>query len=162
MKKPRYRLQPVLEVREQAKKEAAQRLAAARQALAEAEAELARRLAAVDACRQRQAEANAKLAAALQAGSAAHVLLAHRTFLTALQEEEQRLQEAVEQQRAVIQQSEAAVETALQGLIEASKEVQAIEKHKENWQLSRKLEAERRENKANDEFGTARHGRRAE
>jgi len=162
MKKPRYRLQPVLEVREQAKKEPAQRLAAARQALAEAEAELARRLAAVDACRQRQAEANAKLAAALQAGSAAHVLLAHRTFLTALKEEEQRLQEAVEQQRAVIQQSEAAVETALQGLIEASKEVQAIEKHKENWQLSRKLEAERRENKANDEFGTARHGRRAE
>ncbi len=159
MKKPRYRLQPVLEVREQVKKEAAQRLATARQALAEAEAELARRLAAVDACRQRQAEADAKLFAALRAGSAAHVLLAHRTFLADLKEEERRLHAAVEQQRAAIQQAEAAVEAALQGLIEASKEVQAIEKHKENWQQSRKLEAERRENKANDEFGTARHVR---
>lgn len=76
-----------------------------------------------------------------------------------LKEEERRLRAAVGQQRAAIQQAEAAVEAALQGLIEASKEVQAIEKHRENWQQSRKLEAERRENKANDEFGTARHGR---
>lgn len=159
MKKSRYRLEPVLEVREQAKKDAAQRLATARQALADAEAELARRLAAVEACRQRQVEADAKLFAALQAGAAAHILLAHRTFVADLREEEQRLRVAVEQQRAAIQQAEAAVEAALQGLIEASKEVQAIEKHKENWQMARKLEAERRENKANDEFGTSRHGR---
>ncbi len=159
MKKPRYRLQPVLDVREQAKKDAAQRLAEARQAVADAEAELARRLAAVEACRQRQAEANARLLAALQSGSAAHTVLAHRTFLADLKEEEQRLQAAVEQQRAAVQQAEAAVEAALEGLIEASKELQAIEKHRENWQLARKLAEERRENKANDEFGTARHGR---
>ncbi|MGQ9898415.1 MAG: flagellar export protein FliJ [Acidobacteriota bacterium] len=160
MKKNRYRLQPVLEVREQVKKDAAQRLATARQALADAEAELARRLSAVEDCRRRQAAADTKLAAALQAGSAAHTLLAHRMFLADLREEEKHLRAAVEQQRAAVRQAEAAVEEALQGLIEASKEVQAIEKHKENWQLSRKMEAERRENKSNDEFGTSRHGRR--
>ncbi|MCS7079452.1 MAG: flagellar export protein FliJ [Chloracidobacterium sp.] len=159
MKKARYRLQPVLDVREQAKKDAAQRLADARQALADAEAELARRIAAVDACRQRQAEAETRLLAALQSGSAAHTLLAHRTFIADLKEEERRLQDAVDQQRAAVQRAEAAVEAALEGLIEASKEVQAIEKHRENWRLARKADEERRENKANDEFGTSRHGR---
>ncbi|OYT69654.1 MAG: hypothetical protein CFK52_13250 [Chloracidobacterium sp. CP2_5A] len=159
MKKARYRLQPVLEVREQAKKDAAQRLSDARQALADAEAELARRAAAVDACRQRQAEADAKLRAALQAGSAAHALLAHRTFLADLKEEEGRLRDAVERQRAVIQRAEEAVEAALQGLIEASKEAQAIERHRENWRLARKADEERRENKDNDEFGASRYGR---
>ncbi|MFQ3590565.1 MAG: flagellar FliJ family protein, partial [Chloracidobacterium sp.] len=147
-------------VREQAKQDAAHRLADARQALADAEAELARRMAAVDACRARQAEADAKLLAALRSGSSAQALLAHRTFLADLREEEARLRAAVEQQQAAIQRAEDAVEAALQGLIEASKEVQAIEKHKENWRAARKSDEERRENKANDEFGTARHGRR--
>ncbi len=161
MKKTRYRLQPVLDAREQAKKDAAQRLADARQALTDAEAELARRLAAVDACRQRQAEADAKLFTALQAGSAAHALLAHRTFLADLKEEEGRLRAAVEQQRAAVQRAEEAVEAALQALIEASKEAQAIEKHRENWRLARKADEERRESKDNDEFSASRHGRQS-
>src|SRR5215218_3084523 len=51
----KYRLQPVLGTREQAKREAERQLAARMRQLAEAEEELARRLREVEACRGRQA-----------------------------------------------------------------------------------------------------------
>ncbi len=65
------------------------------------------------------------------------------------------MRQAVEQQRAAIAKLEREVDAAIVRLVEASREVQAIEKHRDAWREKSRREAERREQKHNDEISTA-------
>ena len=153
MAKEKYRLQSVLDVRDRAKQDAARTVAARRAQLAEAEAELARREQAVEDCRARQVEARARMVEETKEGAEAHRLVAHRTHLTDLRETEAQLLAAVGQQKNVVARAEAEVEKALAALVEAAKELQVMEKHRETWRERLRRDGARREQKLNDEIG---------
>ena len=157
----KYKLQPVLGVREQAKREAERLLAARLAQLAEAEEEMARRAREVEACRERQAGARAEMFEAMSEGAAASRALAHRTHLADLRAREEGLRAATEEQRAVVARCEAESERARAALVEAAREVRVIEKHKENWRERERRETARREQKLNDEIGAILHERRS-
>lgn len=158
---PKYRLQPVLGVREQLKREAERLLASRVAQLAEAEEELARRVRAVDACLARQAAARAEMFGEMGGGAAAARALTHRIHLADLRAQEEALRGAVEEQRGAVARSEAEVERARAALVEAAREVRVIEKHREGWQERQKRESARREQKLNDEIGAILHERNA-
>jgi flagellar export protein FliJ len=157
----KYRLQPVLGAREQAKREAERLLAARMEQLAEAEEELARRIREVELCRERQAAARAEMLETMSGGTAAARALAHRTHLADLRAQEEALRAAVDEQKGVVTRCETELERARAALVEAAREVRVIEKHKENWRERERREAVRREQKINDEIGAILHERRS-
>ena len=160
MPKNKYKLQPVLDVRDRAKQEAMRRVAQRRAQLAEAEAELARRERALEECRAQQAEARAKMLNEMEPGAEAGHLVTHRTHLADLRNTEGELLSSVEQQHAAVARAEGELETALAALVEASKEVRAIEKHREDWGQRVRRTEQRREQKLSDEIGSILHGRK--
>lgn len=157
----KYRLEPVLGAREQAKREAERLLAARMAQLAEAEEELARREREGEACRERQSEARAEMLKAMRGGTAASQAVAHRTHLADLRAQEEVLRAAAEEQRGAVARCEAELERARAALVEAAREVRVIEKHRENWREGRRRETARREQKINDEIGAILHERRS-
>jgi flagellar export protein FliJ len=159
MAKDGYRLGPVLEVRERAKREAARVVAARRAQLDEAEAELARREAAVVACRESQRAARSKMFGEVQRGAEARRVVEHRTHLADLRRREEQLVAAVEEQRAAVERAGRELEAALAALAEASKEVRVIEKHRENWREGERRAGLKREQKISDEIAAVLHRR---
>jgi flagellar export protein FliJ len=157
----KYRLQPVLGAREQAKREAERLLAARMAQLAAAEEELARRVREVESCRERQATARAEMLEAMREGAAAARAVAHRTHLADLRAQEEALRAAVEEQKGAVARCEAELERARDALVEAAREVRVIEKHRENWRERERRESARREQKLNDEIGAILHERRS-
>jgi flagellar export protein FliJ len=158
----KYRLQPVLEVRDQIKQAAARLVATRRDQLAQAEAELARRTQAVVDCRNQQVAAQQKLFAESEAGVEANLLVIHRTHLADLRRIEQELIAQVEEQRVVVSTAKDEVDKAITALIEASREVQVIEKHREGWQERTRREEQLREQKTSDEIGALAHRQKHE
>lgn len=159
MSRGRYKLQPVLDVRERAKTDAAKVVAARRAQLEEAEAELARRESSLALCRERQREARAKMLDETQAGAEASRHVAYRTHLTDLRRQEEALAASVEEQRGAVGRAERELDAALGQLAEASKEVRVIEKHREHWREDERLAERRREQKRGDEIAAALHRR---
>ena len=160
--KEKYRLKPVRDVRERAKQERAREVAARRAQLAEAEAELERRRGEVARCREAQEQARERMWREAAGGTRAAEMAAHRGHLASLREREQELEQAVEQQRAVVARRESELEKALADLVEASKEFQVIERHQQAWREQRKREDERRSQKLNDEIAAILHGRKSD
>jgi flagellar export protein FliJ len=160
MSKKKYRLQPVLNVRERARHEAGKRVEERRKILADAEAELARRRQSVIDCRLRQTRAHALMMRKLMQGTQAHNPVEYRTHLDDLKLLEQSLQEQVERQQAVVERAANDVEMALAALTESAKEVKVIEKHREEWTARNRLEEVRQDQKLSDEIGSILHGRR--
>lgn len=153
MKKPKYRLQTVLEMREQAKKDAAQFVVLRRQQLAEAEKELARCHKAVQDNLNLQTKQREAMMAEMSDGTEARRAVSHRVYLADLREQELELRANVVKQEKVVEKAQLEVEKAMELLTEATKEVKVIEKHKETWQTNVKKEDERKEQKLNDEIG---------
>lgn len=151
--KPKYRLQTVLELREKAKKDAAQFVALRRRQLAEAEDELLRCKDIVQANLRLQRNAQDNMFAELSDGAAARKAASYRTHQADLREQETVLRENVVKQEKAVAQAEQEVERALELLAEASKDVKVIEKHKETWRANEKIAFERKEQKLNDEIG---------
>ena len=161
MPKPeKYNLQRLLEVRERARESAVEFLAQKRAELAEAERELTARKKAVVDCRTAQRTAETEMMEKARGGMKNQEIIIHRQRLFDLREIEKDLIKAVEQQKIIVGRTEEEVEKALQLLTEATKELQAIEKHRENWQKARKIEANRQEQKIGDEIGAILHERR--
>ena len=160
MPKPeKYNLQRLLEVRERSRESAVEFLAQKRAELAEAERELEARKKAVADCRKAQRAAEAEMVEKMSGGIKNREIMIHRQRLFDLREIEKDLIKAVEQQRIIVQRAAAEVEKALELLTEATKELQAIEKHRENWRRERKIEANRKEQKIGDEIGAILHER---
>ena len=159
MQKQKYRLQPVLDVRGKAKQAAACLVATRREQLAAAEAELTRRIQSLAACRRSQVTAREKMLNEFDPGVAARTLVVHRTHLSDLRRTEDELVAKVEDQRRAVLGAEAEVEKALAALIEASKEVQVIEKHRETWRQRTRREEDLKEQKIGDEIGAVTYRR---
>jgi flagellar export protein FliJ len=89
----------------------------------------------------------------------AHKLVTYRTHLADLRQKEQELLVRVEDQSRACKSAEAEVEKAVSALIEASKDVQVIEKHRENWRQRARRDERLREQKTSDEIGAVIHRR---
>jgi flagellar export protein FliJ len=96
----------------------------------------------------------------LSGGTRAHNITAHKDFLSRLKETESELEAAVEQQRQMVANAEREVAQAREKLIEAAKDLKAIEVHKSNWKIAERTADARREQKISDEIGAILHGRR--
>ena len=153
MAKQKYRLETVLEIRDKVKKEAAQVVAMRRGQLAAAEEELKRCHQAVQDNLQKQREQQDLMFTEINQGVEARRATVFRTHLADLREFELDLRANVVKQEKVVQKAELELENALEMLAEATKEVKVIEKHKETWRINNKLEADRKEQKLNDEIG---------
>ncbi len=160
MKKERYHLQRLMELRERAKKQQAEVVAAKRLQLAVAEQELNRREQAVEECRARQRAAKEQMFRSVASGLEAAKLVQHRVHLADLKLQEEELVAAVEQQRGVVQRCQDELEKALAALAEATKEHRVIEKHKERWQEAQRRAEEKRTQKTSDEMAAIMHERR--
>ena len=160
MNSKKYRLETVLEIRGRAKDEAARQVAVRLEQLALAEAELKRRLKDLENCRERRRNAQNTMFTELSGGTRAHNITAHKDFLSRLKETESELEAAVEQQRQMVANAEREVAQAREKLIEAAKDLKAIEVHKSNWKIAERTADARREQKISDEIGAILHGRR--
>jgi len=157
MRKTKYRLEVVLDVRSKKKDEAAQFLAICRQELREAKRELERRKVFLEDCRKQMADARKRMMTEFGDGTSAGNIVAHRDYLGMLKSREQDIIESLEEQSVVIKNAEKAVDDALEKLVDASKELQVIEKHQEKWKKSIKRKANKDEQKLNDEIGAILH-----
>lgn len=158
-KQEKYNLQRLLEVRERMREAAVKFLAENRRQLSAAEAELERRRKAVEDCRKEQQRAETTMWEKAKGGVKASEIVVHRQHLMDLREKEAELLTVVEQQKTTVACAAEEVEKALAALAEATKEMQVIEKHRENWQRGKRVEQARREQKINDEIGAILHER---
>ena len=154
-----YHLQRLLEFRARAREQAIEVLAEKRAQSAAAERELQTRENAVTDCRNAQRRARTDFAEKSAQGIKNSRIIVHRDHLNDLRERENVLLEAVAQQRLIVERAASEVEKSLLALTEATKELQAIEKHRENWRAAKKIEINRKEQKKNDEIGAILHER---
>lgn len=160
MPKPeKYKLQRLLEVREREHETAVRFLAECRRLLTAAEDELRRRRQAVEDCRRQQQRAEEALWEKARGGVKNSEIIIHRQHLADLREREKELIAAVEEQEKAVERAAEEVENALFALTEATKEKKVIEKHRENWQRTKRVETTRREQKETDEIGAILHER---
>ena len=160
MRVKKYRLQTVLMMRGRAKDEAAKLVALRYEQLAQAEQELLNRQRNLQTCYEKQTQARTAFNDELDKGIQAKGVVTHRLFLQDLRDQEIELKESVEKQKTAVKRAEDEVEAAREKLIEAAKELKAIEVHKENWITVEKVEQNRRDQKISDEIGSILHGRR--
>lgn len=152
-----YRLQSVLDVREQAVQEASRRVRIASSTLTAAEEELARREQAIADCKSNQETAQAMMNEVFVSGLRANELLMHRRYMVNLKEQEERLKGESQQQSLIVRRASEEVDKARLVLLEASKEVQVIKKHRATWRQQIKKDVERRDQKAIDEAAAVIH-----
>jgi len=74
-----------------------------------------------------------------------------------LKEDEEKKQEEIEDQQLVVEDCEARVALARREYIDAAKQLQVMEKHKELWQKKIKDELSKKEAKEMDELGATIH-----
>jgi flagellar biosynthesis chaperone FliJ len=158
VKPPDYPLQAALEQREAAKQEARRRLA---ESLREAERE-------EQELRQREERRTALVADADERRRALYepdekgILsmpeVNKRTeALRYVEGQVEAAGRAVEEQKAILTRAEAAVEESRSALVEADRELRAVEKHREGWLDDWKREAARKEQRQTEEVVTARY-----
>ena len=152
MSRVKYRLQTVMDARERLKREAARLVALRRAQLAEAEDDLARRVAELERCREQQRDARANMLAEGERGTEARRLVEHRTHISDLRAKEQELSAAAAEQRHAVARAERELEGALANLAEASKEFRVVETHRERWRENERRAEGRREQKLSDEI----------
>lgn len=154
----RYRLQPLLELKIRARKRAEIRLA---KAIAELEREK-KRLKKLEEEKQeiirRRKECRLELHQKMSGGEA-HVKdgKVRVNFLRKLEEDEKKKEEEIRLEKQVIENCETMVKRARRDYIDASKDLQIMEKHKELWWKKVMEEVSREEEKEMDEIGNVIH-----
>jgi len=81
----------------------------------------------------------------------------HVNFMRKLKEDEEAKDEEIEDQEIVVEECESQVAVARRDYIDASKELQVMEKHKELWEKKIKNEINRKEQRELDELGGTIH-----
>lgn len=162
-RKPKYRLQTLLDMRERAKQNAELHLAERLKALKEAtdeQARLEKTLADMIADRERRKREYAEktLRGEMDARGATQA----ETYLKLLREKEDRQRQAVDAHKQVVAQREQEVVDARKALAAATQELKAMEKHKERWADEVRRAQEAREEETLDEIGQSIHQRREE
>ena len=157
MAKPKYRLQALLTIKARLKKKAEMALARALIELKEAREKLEELEREKEEIVERWHEARDEMNREMQTGVAVKKGNVHVNFLRKLKEDEEAKQEEIEDQEHVVEDCELAVAAARREYIDAAKELQVMEKHKELWEKKVREEITRKEQKEMDELGGAIH-----
>ena len=157
MPPPKYRLQALLTIKARMKKKAEMALARALIELKEAKEKLKKLEREKEEIIEKWNEARQEMKRDEQAGIMVKRSNVHVNFMRKLKEDEEAKQEEIEDQEQVIEDCETAVAAARREYIDAAKELQVMEKHKELWEKKQKAELNRREQKEMDELGSAIH-----
>jgi flagellar export protein FliJ len=136
---PKYRLQPVLDKRQKIKEDAEKALGAAQKKLDEEKKKEEECIQLVNQAKQRKEEAKAEMS--------------RKMLEEKLDVEIKNAEEKLDEQRTRVKAAEQVVVQRRNELVEATKEYQAIEKHKEKWATSIKKEMEEAEQKEAEEIG---------
>ena len=151
----RYRLQKLLDAREREQQAAVTHLALRREELAFASRQL-------DQCEQAAGAAQSQLIAAQHSfntlaadGLEAGQMLDHQIFLSDLRNSRDSLLAGVERQKANVDRAERNCESAIALLMEATRQLEAVKKHRQAFLEARKREQLRREQKSLDELATS-------
>lgn len=157
MKPPRYPLQSALDLRATAKEQASRALADAVQALAAEERRLHEKEAERAALQEDRRARAGHLYDPEPGGTLSLPVIDRRkedlAFLDLKIEEAAR---AIKAQKEAVKRAEARVESCRTRLVEADKELKAVEKHRENWLAEWQKEIERKEQRQTEEVVLAR------
>ncbi|NNE65778.1 MAG: hypothetical protein HKN33_04365 [Pyrinomonadaceae bacterium] len=159
MKKKKYRLNTVIEIRREGKKAASVIVHKRREELEAEEEELASRERTLSSHREIMSAAGKRMQNDLSDGTAASKIVSHKTYLENLREKEQILMASVKEQRESVALAAGILDEAIQNLAEASKELSVIEKHKEKWKNSEQKRQTKQEQKLMDEISSILHKR---
>ena len=159
MKKKNYRLNTVVEVRRKGKEAASRKVLLRRAELDKEKLELKRRKLALENHRNDIDYAETRLSDELEQGVTASAVVSHRSYIEGLREMETEMTRALETQKESVLNAESDLESAIQTLTEASRELSVIEKHKEKWQTNEKKRVTKQEQKILDEISSILHER---
>jgi flagellar export protein FliJ len=151
---PKYRLQPVLDKRQKIKE-------AAEKALGEAQKKVEAEKKKEEECVQRVVQAKQKKEDSkaemhrkmLEGKVEVEKIRMHKDYLKSLDFDIKKAEEQLVEQKGRVAAAEKVVEQKRNELVEATKEFQAIEKHKEKWETALKKEMEEAEQKEAEEIG---------
>src|SRR5262249_26042973 len=153
-KKEKYRLQPLLDVRLRNKRTAEIALGKAFKALKEEQEKLKRLEEEKQELIRKRETARHEHAEKLRMGeSVVSDSHGHLNFIKRLQEDEEKKDLEIEDQKLAIQRAEERLAQAKRDYIDACKEVKIMEKHKELWKKKLKQELEYEEQKLMNELG---------
>jgi flagellar export protein FliJ len=157
MPKPKYRLQALLTIKQRLKKKAEIQLARAIKELNEAKERLKELEKEKEEIIKAQEKARTEMTERM--GSAAYVGEGnvYMNFLRKLKEDEEAKEEEIEDQKQVVQEKEEGVALARREYIDACKELQVMEKHKELWEKKQRQELNKKEQREMDELGNTIH-----
>ncbi|MBI4211440.1 MAG: hypothetical protein HY540_02260 [Deltaproteobacteria bacterium] len=157
MAKPRYRLTALLTFRERMKKRAEMELARAIKRLLEEKETLKKLEEQREDIRRRWKEARLEMKAAWGGGVQVGKGRVHVNFLRKLTEDEEEKKKEIEVQKGKIEEAEKKVASARRDYIDAAKELQIMEKHRELWVKKMQGMLSAREAKKLNELGTTIH-----
>jgi flagellar export protein FliJ len=152
--KPKYRLQPVLDQKEQAKKDAEHALAEAHRKLAEEEAKKRALEEEKENLLLRIEEAKEKRdQKAMEGDLTVQESQSYKLFIQGLHERRKDLDLQIYKQERAVERARDGVEKAKTELIQKAKEFEAMSKHKEQWLKQIQLEEQKKEQKLMEEIG---------
>ena len=156
--KERYRLEALLKIKLRNKREAEIELGRSFRALKEEQQRLKELEEEKKQIIQKREAARRDMAFKLASGeSQISDSKKHLAFIQKLAEDEEEKAREIEDQKEEVQRAEERVAQARRDYIDACKEVQVMEKHKELWKQKLKKELEKREDKQMNELGNVLH-----
>lgn len=154
MSMPKYRLQPILDKRQKVKEDAEKALGEAQKALDAERQKEEERAQDVERAKKRKEDEKVEMNKKMLAGEMDVAAIRRgKDFLKSLDFEIEKAQERLEEQKQNVRRAEKFVEQRRNELVEATKEFQAIEKHKEKWIATVKKEMEAAEQNEQEEIG---------
>jgi hypothetical protein len=150
----KYRLQIVLDKRQKVKEDAEKNLADSQKALQKEKDIEQERIQDIEKAKKRKEDEKVEMNRKIMEGLwDVDKIKNGKLFLKSLDFEIKKAEDRLEEQRQKVKEAEAFVEQRRAELVEATKDYQAIEKHKENWQQQVKKEIEYKEQEEQEEIG---------
>lgn len=157
MAKERYRLEALLTVKRRVKDRASIALAKAIETLKKEREKEQTLIHEKDEILEKERECRVKMREEMDHGGLVFDGNVHLNFIRKLEEDQKKKEEEIEDQKEVVASAEKAVAKARRHYIDACKELQVMEKHKELWEKKIRDEITRQEEKEFDELGATIH-----
>ncbi len=152
--KQKYRLQPLLQIKERARQRAEILLAKAIARLEREKKQLKKLEEEKQKIIARRKEVRRELHEKMLSGNAqARDSQIRGNYLQRLEEDQKKKETEIEAQKKLIEECEVQVKRSRRDYIDAAKELRIMEKHKELWRKKLDLELSRQEEKEMDELG---------
>ena len=157
MAKEKYRLQAMLTIKQREKKRAEVALAIAIKELNEAKKREEKLIKEKEDIIKSWQLAKKKMTKEMAGGSSIFDGNVHTNFLKKLKEDEEEKEKEIEEQKEVVAEAEEEVAKARRDYIDAAKELQIMEKHKELWVKKVQKEINRKEESELNDLGNIIH-----